>query len=80
MRTITATEFKAKCLQILDEVHETGEVVRVTKHGKVVARVGPVEADEKPAPIFGSMKGLVSYCGDLTEPLDVEWEALHDDS
>lgn len=79
MRTITATEFKAKCLQILDEVHETGEVVRVTKHGKVVAEVGPSEPEAGECR-FGFFKDKIKILGDIVEPLDVEWEALRDDS
>jgi prevent-host-death family protein len=39
MRTMKASEFKAKCLKVLDEVAATGEPVLVTKRGKVVARV-----------------------------------------
>lgn len=34
---ITATEFKAKCLQILDQVNQNGEALEITKHGRVVA-------------------------------------------
>lgn len=37
--TIKASEFKAKCLKLLDEVTATGEDIVVTKRGKVVARV-----------------------------------------
>ena len=33
MRTIKASEFKAKCLQLMDEVNETGEIITVTKKG-----------------------------------------------
>lgn len=40
-REITASQFKAKCLRLLDEVAETGETLIVTKHGKAVARVLP---------------------------------------
>jgi prevent-host-death family protein len=40
-RKITATQFKAHCLRLLDEVAETGETLIVTKHGKPVARVEP---------------------------------------
>lgn len=36
---MTATEFKAKCLAVIDRVHRKGESVVITKHGKVVARV-----------------------------------------
>ena len=40
-REITASQFKARCLRLLDEVAETGETLIVTKHGKAVARVLP---------------------------------------
>lgn len=40
-REITATQFKARCLRLLDEVAETGETLVVTKHGRPVARVEP---------------------------------------
>ena len=40
-REITATQFKARCLRLLDEVAETGETLVVTKHGRPVARVVP---------------------------------------
>jgi prevent-host-death family protein len=41
MKTINASEFKAKCLAILDEVAETGEVLTILKHGKPVAQLVP---------------------------------------
>jgi prevent-host-death family protein len=40
-REITATQFKARCLRLLDEVAETGETLVVTKYGRPVARVEP---------------------------------------
>jgi prevent-host-death family protein len=40
-KEISATQFKAHCLRLLDEVAETGETLVVTKHGKPVARVVP---------------------------------------
>lgn len=40
-REITATQFKARCLRLLDEVAETGETLIVTKRGRPVARVEP---------------------------------------
>lgn len=40
-KEITATQFKAHCLRLLDQVAETGEVLIVTKHGQPVARVEP---------------------------------------
>jgi len=40
-REITASQFKARCLRLLDEVAESGETLVVTKHGRPVARVVP---------------------------------------
>jgi prevent-host-death family protein len=73
MRTIKASEFKAKCLNIMDEVAATGEPVVITKHGVPVAKLVP--ARSKPKAIFGSMKGSVTYIGDIISPIDVAWEA-----
>jgi prevent-host-death family protein len=62
MRTIPAGRFKAQCLRLLDEVSETGETIVVTKRGKPVAKVGPVE--EPP-----SLEGSVIYLVDDDELL-----------
>jgi prevent-host-death family protein len=71
-RTISATQFKARCLALLDEVAETGETLVVTKHGKPVACVKPVEP---PPSLEGSVTFLVSD-DELIAPLDVEWDAI----
>ena len=62
MRTIAAGQFKAQCLRLLDEVAETGETIVVTKRGKAVAKLQPVE--EPP-----SLKGSVTYLVDDEELL-----------
>lgn len=47
--TVTATEFKAKCLSFMDQVGETQEPVLITKHGEVVAQlVAPPPTQKKP--------------------------------
>lgn len=56
MRTIPATRFKAECLQLLDDVAETGETIVVTKRGKPVARLLPLEP---PKSLEGSVTFLV---------------------
>ena len=65
-RSIPASEFKAKCLALLDEVAETREAIVVTKRGKPVARVEPVE---EPRSLIGS----VTY--DLTDDELVHFSA-----
>lgn len=52
-KEITATQFKARCLRLLDEVAETGEALVVTKHGRPVARVEP---PLRPDDLQGSVK------------------------
>ncbi len=71
--TIAAGEFKAKCLKLLDMVAENREPLVITKHGKPVARVVPMPAEEN---IVGSMKGSVLWMGDIISPIDVEWDAM----
>lgn len=47
--TVSATEFKAKCLAIIDQVHATGDTVTITKRGRVVAKlVGATGDDARP--------------------------------
>lgn len=70
-RRITASQFKATCLRLLDEVERTGGEIVVTKHGRPVARVVPMAA----AP---DLRGSVTYhVGDeeLIAPLGEEWDA-----
>lgn len=78
MNTITATEFKAKCLQILDQIQLTGEVLQITKHGKVVAELRAPEPDKAYGPGFA--KGEFRIVGDIMAPYDVEWESMREDA
>ena len=62
--TIQITDFKARCLRILDEVGTTGRSYTVTKRGKPVARVVPV-ASEPPSKTLGRWQGIVEITGDI---------------
>ena len=70
-RVIKASEFKAKCLELMDEVAASGDVIVITKRGKPVAKLGPV--DEKPAALFGFLRGNFTYVGDVISPVEVDW-------
>lgn len=70
--TIAAGKFKAKCLQLLDEVAESRSELTITKHGKPVAKLVPIPSGK---PLFGAMKGSVLKAEDLIAPLGVEWDA-----
>lgn len=76
MKEISASEFKARCLALLDHVSNTGEVITVLKRGKPVAQVVP------PVPREGSfpqdaLHGSVRILGDVLQPVvePDEWEA-----
>lgn len=74
MKTMKASEFKARCLKVMDEVAATGEAVVLTKHGVPIAQLVP--ATNKPKKIFGAMKESIEIKGNIMAPLDVEWDAL----
>jgi len=75
MHTVKASEFKAKCLALIDEVTRTGKPLLVTKNGKPVAELRP-HIGRRPRSPFGLHKGLVEIKGDIISPIKVEWEAL----
>jgi len=68
-----ASEFKAKCLKLLDEVHQHRFQIVITKRGKPVARLVPVSEDLPD--IFGRMKGTVEVLGDIISPTGEVWDA-----
>ncbi len=68
-----ASEFKAKCLKLMDEVAETGEELIITKNGKRVAKLVPCQ--ELPKTLRGVSRGEIEIIGDIIEPIDVEWTA-----
>jgi prevent-host-death family protein len=71
--TISAAEFKAKCLDLMDTVAATGASIVVTKRGRPVARLSPVRA--RRASGLGFMKGRIRILGDIVSPLDTTWDA-----
>ncbi len=73
-KTMSAAEFKAKCLDVLDQVAARHEPVVVTKRGKPVAQVVPIV--KRPKQLWGAMKGEIQIRGDIVSPLDVAWEAM----
>ena len=73
MKTIPAGKFRARCLALLDEVARTGEELIVTKRGKPVARVGPLEDGDSQGE--NPLKNSIVFESDLIAPIDVEWEA-----
>jgi prevent-host-death family protein len=67
MKTIPAAQFKARCLKIMDEVKTRREPVVITKKGKPVARLLPVEDSGRD--VFGCLAGELEIAGDITAPV-----------
>lgn len=70
--TIGAGEFKAKCLQLLDDVAEQRRTLVITKHGKPVAKLVPVESEQR---MFGALKGSIVAEQNIVAPINSEWES-----
>jgi prevent-host-death family protein len=76
MDTIRASEFKAKCLALMDEVARTGKTIVVTKNGRPVAELRPHRGPRAKS-LFGLHKGRMRIRGDIVGPIGKElWKAL----
>jgi prevent-host-death family protein len=76
MKTMPAGQFKARCLQVMEDVQSTRESVVITKRGRPVAKLVP--ADGQPDDVFGCMKGEIEIVGDIVSPAVPlkDWEIL----
>ena len=73
---IAASEFKARCLKLIDQVHDSGKPITITKRGRVVATLQPAgDVDEKP---WLKLRGTVKWYHDPLGPAidESEIEAL----
>ena len=79
MKEIAISEFKAKCLALLDQVQKTKKPIRITRFGKPVAEVVP-SSPASPAEWIGSLRDSIEILGDIVAPANEEgdWEALRD--
>ena len=73
MTAVSASDFKAHCLQYMDTVKQKHKTIIITKHGKPVAKLVPYK--EEITELFGRMEGSGVICGDIIEPLETEWDA-----
>ena len=80
MQEVAISEFKAKCLALLEQVRATKKPIRITRFGKPVAEVIPPTAVEDRAAWIGSMKDTMKITGDIVSPAtdEEEWEVLRD--
>jgi prevent-host-death family protein len=70
---VSATEFKAKCLEFLDRVQQTREEIVITKHGKPMGVLVPYPAAGQK--LFGHLAGSVEIHGDIVGPTGERWDA-----
>lgn len=77
---IAISEFKAKCLAVLEQVRATKKPIRITRFGKPVAEVVPPTSVEDRSSWIGSMKDSMRITGDIVSPAndEDEWEVLRD--
>jgi prevent-host-death family protein len=73
MRTISAAEFKARCLTLMDDVSSTRETLLITKRGKPVAKLVP--AGKGKSEFIGRLKGVIEIVGDLDSDPPEVWES-----
>ena len=71
IRTIKASEFKARCLKLMDEVAESGQEIVITKNGRPVSKLAPIR--ERPTAPFGLYRGKISDLGDIVSPMPADW-------
>jgi prevent-host-death family protein len=70
---VAAAEFKARCLELMDRVKETGAEYVITKHGRPVAKLVPYTPAAAMS-FFGSMKGTVLAYDRPFDPIEGEYD------
>jgi len=67
MKEMAAGKFKAECLAVMDEVQARRITIVITKHGKPVAKLVPMDLEAGKDPIFGFLKDKITILGDPDE-------------
>ncbi|HLI33511.1 MAG TPA: type II toxin-antitoxin system prevent-host-death family antitoxin [Terriglobia bacterium] len=70
-KTLSASEFKTRCLKILDELEPQGIII--TKRGQPIAKVLPMRRVQFQE-LYGSMKGKIKVKGDIFST-GIKWNA-----
>jgi prevent-host-death family protein len=79
VKEVAISEFKAKCLALIDELQKTKQPLRITRRGKPVAELVPPTPKHE-GNLLGFMKGRMEILGDIVSPAadPDEWEVLRD--
>jgi prevent-host-death family protein len=80
MEEVAISEFKAKCLALLERVRRTKKPIRITRFGKPVAEVVPPSPETGQGEWIGSMKDTMQILGDIVAPVvdEADIKALHE--
>jgi len=70
---VSAADFKAQCLFLMDEVRDKGVEFVITKHNQPVARLVPI-LDEADTKFIGRGAGVIAVSGDIVSPIAPDWE------
>jgi prevent-host-death family protein len=73
-RVVNATEFKAKCLALIDEIEERGDSITITRRGRPVAVLAPAKKNAWKSP-KDSLAGKGQIVGDIVNT-NWEWDVL----
>ena len=78
MKEVAISQFKARCLAILEQVRKTKKPIRVTRFGEPVAEVVPPSIPERPASWLGTLAATGRIRGDVVAPVadEHDWEVL----
>jgi prevent-host-death family protein len=80
LQTVSISEFKAKCLALVNKVKKTGQPLLITKRGEPIAQVVPPPKGEKPKSWLGCMRETGTIVDDIISPATdrEDWEVLRD--
>ncbi len=70
---VAAGKFKSQCLALMDEVERKRKEIIITKRGRPVAKLVPVDIADNP--LIGGMRGTVRFIGDIVSPIGEKWNA-----
>ena len=76
---IAVSEFKAKCLKLIDQLSQTRDPIILTKRGKPVAKLVPADSEASDSALFGYMAGSATISGDIVSPVEQSWKGVGDD-
>lgn len=74
IKSIPAGEFKAKCLQLMQQVQDSHKSIIITKRGVPIAKLVPVDSAPETA-MFGVLEGSVTIVEDIVSPINETWNA-----